>query len=269
MGAGFLQILGRLVTRGRLASPPSVWGKLPSQGDFVHHRCPLAERQAWQNWVDSIWPQRPPARPSGASRSRLEATQWISLDTVSPAQRLHEVPIAFVMPPMSLPSASAHYLQGVMLPSKDKVGRACPLIIYQKNSPAWMHRAWHPHAEINGQNLLFWWARLAWQATRMDVNLSQWFSQLDAVWAMHEPGVKQWLGAGARVPDGQALHKLLGPLDPEDPGAHMRGVRHLPWTDWPERILRESEPVPAFWTQDAEGRYVQAASSLAQLWRQA
>lgn len=269
MAFGIWHLMGRWLGRRSLATAPSVWGKLPSQGEFVHHRCPVAEQQAWRHWTDTFWPQRTATQPSGAARARPDASTWVRLEAVPPSQRLHEVPIAFVLPPGALPFAPTQYLQGVMLPSKDKVGRACPLIIYQKASPAWMRRTWHRNTEANGQNLLFWWSRLAWQALRQDVALPEWFARLDAVWALHEPGMAQWFGAAARVVHAPPLHTLLGPLEPEDPAIHMRGVYHLPWADWPERSLRSTLPLSAFWTQDAQGGYVQAASSLAKLWRQA
>jgi type VI secretion system protein ImpM len=259
-------MLGHWLARKSLATPPSVWGKLPSQGDFVHHRAGMVERQAWQAWVEAngAWPE--PVRPARKEPGR---TDWLSLDVARPERRLHQVPIAFVMPPGSLPFAPTQHVQGVMLPSADKVGRACPFIIYQKVSPLWLRMAWQNDAPSHGMTLMYWWARLAWQAVGGDLSLADWLQRLDALWAMHEPGIGQWLGANPPSPDEAQVRQVLGADRVDDPAIELRGVYHLPWADWPERVLRPRQPVAAFWTQDAQGGYVQAATSLQQLWGRA
>ena len=258
-----LHTLGHWLTRKSLASPPSVWGKLPSQGDFVHHRAGMAERQAWQAWVEANGSWREPVRPA---RKAQERTDWVSLDAARPQRRLHQVPIAFLMPPGGLPFAPSQHVQGVMLPSADKVGRACPFIIYQKVSPLWVRMAWHNDVPNDGHTLLYWWARLAWQAMGGDLSLAEWLQRLDALWAMYEPGIAQWLGATPARPEQAQVRQVLGPDRLDDPAIELRGVYHLPWADWPERVLRQRQPIAGFWTQDVQGGYVQAATSLQQLW---
>lgn len=269
MGTGFLHQLGQRLTHRSLASWPAVWGKVPSQGDFVHHRATLPERQAWQDWVETIWSQRPQPMPAVRTKAQPAAADWHSLDVVRPARRLAEVPIAFVLPPGSLAFAPSHHVQGVMVPSTDKVGRACPFIIYQSVSAAWIQRQWPADMQADGKTQLFWWARLAWQAVHGDLLLRDWLEHLDALWALQAPGLAQWMGAGPNPTDRSEIAQLLGGDRPDDPAFNLRGVYHLPWADWPARALRMDQPEAAFWTQDAQGGYVQAGTNLLQLWGRA
>ena len=116
--------------------------------------------------------------------------------------------------------------------------------------------------------MLFWWSRLVLRAVQGDA-LPQWLQRLDAMWAAQAPGWAQWLGAPPHQVDGARLQGLLAPLEIDVPTPGWRGVSHLPWADWPERCLRAQRPQAAFWTQDAEGGYLQAGESLLQLWGRA
>lgn len=260
-----LQRLGRALTGRSLVSEPAVWGKLPAYGDFVHHRCPAAERDAWHAWVDVVWASRPQAPRDKPLRSQAG---WIELEAPRPERRWQDMPVAFVLPPGALPFAPMHHVQGVLVPSFDKVGRSCPFIIYQQVSRAWMKRQWADAHAQDGQDMLFWWSRLVLRAVQGDA-LPEWLARLDAMWACHAPGWAQWLGASPGRADSQRMQDFLAPLHKPDPAEVLRGVYHLPWADWPARCLRERQPTAAFWTQDAQGGYVQAGESLQQLWGRA
>lgn len=264
--SGLFQLLGRSLASKTLAGAPSVWGKLPGQGDFFHHRADMSHRQDWQQWVEAVWSLCPAPAPVDKLRRRAGAVDWMQLEAVKPVRRLHQVPIAFVLPPGTLPFSPSQFVQGVMVPSHDKVGRACPLIVYQRVSPVWMQRLWQPEIPTDGLTQLFWWARLAWQAVQPDVQLAPWLQRLDAMWALQAPALAQWLGGPASVVSVPSMQAIVGPDRLGDPAYDLRGVYHLPWADWPERCLRRHQPVAAFWTQDGQGGYVQAAPDLAELW---
>lgn len=252
------------LTQRSLATPPSVWGKLPTQGDFVHLRASLAEQRAWHQWVQSVWSPCLGRRQQTKSPDR----NWLNLD-VQRTSYPPELPIAFVMPAGHLPTRPNWMVQGVLMPSHDKVGRPCPLVIYQLAHPKWAARLWSQDAAVGAQHLLYWWARLASVAVRAPLPWSTWAQHVDEVWAAHEPGFAQLLGGRAPPKaDTESLEKLLGPVSADDPAGNLCGVEHLPWPDWPHRTLRQTQPVAAFWTQDLRGGYVHAASSLNQLWRQ-
>ncbi len=226
-----------------LATAPAVWGKLSEHGDFVHHRCSPAERRAWAEWVQSAW--LTPAR-------------------VEPRHRL---PVAFVLPVNTLPFAPHHLVQGVLIASRDRVGRTCPLVIFQRVSPDWFRRLWVDPQPAGTQGLLFWCARLAVQAVQGQRTWADLRHALDALWPAHAPGWLERLGRAPRSLPPAVLQALLGSPGAQDPAAGFQGVEHLPWTDWPERLLRQPDSRPAFWSQDLQGRWVHAADSLAQLWR--
>ena len=263
----FWQALAEPLAHRMLARAPAVWGKLSTQGDFVHHRADVAERQAWQDWVESVWSLC--ARPAPSDlRSRRQARGWISLDAPQRQARVQQLPIAFVMPAGMVAMQPGWMVQGVAVPSCDKVGRSCPFIIYQHVRPAWAARLWHQPPQAHGQTLLFWWARLAWLAVQGHRAWPQWLDLLDAVWAVHRPGLAQCCGAPPHGVPEAAMQALLGPMPEDDPAHAVHGVYHLPWADWPQRSVRHQQPMAAFWTQDAQGGYVHAGSHLMHLWGQ-
>lgn len=265
MHTSLWQALVRPLASRCLVSAPAVWGKLPTQGDFVHHRADVRERQTWQHWVESVWslcvrPEVPVSRVHNDTRG------WISLDATRKPARAQQLPIAFVMPIGTMDLKPGWMVQGVVVPSSDKVGRSCPFIIYQHVRPAWVARLWSQPSTANGQTLLYWWARLAWLAVQGHMPWPQWLSLLDAVWKMYQPGLMQCLGAQPHVVAAASVQGLIGPMPEDDPAWGVHGVYHLPWADWPERTVRAEQPQPAFWTQDAQGGYVHAGSHLMQLW---
>lgn len=272
--------LYRTLTQRTLARPPSVWGKLPAYGDYVHHNVSLSAQEAWHEWVQAYWHRRPITRSAGSARGGAGADGWMHVTQAPAKADLSDVPVAFVLPPGHLPHMGDVFVQGVMVPSEDKVGRACPLIIYQTVHRLWMQRTWSspwgpdPHAPVrqdrsHGRHLLYWWARLAAHARQHPGLFPALVTAVEQVWLLHEPGWRDLLGAQERPASSAALEVLVqqfGASAGQDAAGALRGVSHLPWADWPERTLRVIEPLAAFWMQDAEGGYVQASDKLLQLW---
>lgn len=272
--------LCRTLTQRTLAQPPSVWGKLPAYGDYVHHNVSLSAQEAWHEWVQSYWHRRPVSRSAVAARGGTGADGWMHVTQAPARPDLSDVPVAFVLPPGHLPHMDDVFVQGVMVPSEDKVGRACPLIIYQTVHRLWMQRTWASpwgparHAPVHqdrsqGRHLLYWWARLAAHARQHPGLFPALVTAVEQVWLLHEPGWRNLVGAQARPASSAALEVLVqqfGASAGQDAAGALRGVSHLPWADWPERTLRVTEPLAAFWMQDAEGGYVQASDKLLQLW---
>lgn len=254
-----------------MVSAPAVWGKLPEQGDFVHYRSSMTERQAWQDWAQTLLEPAPlqhmPRKRRLGQTAASAASGWMHLEPQPGAQSPGALPVAFVLPPGNMPFAPQHCVQGVVLASQDRVGRACPLVIYQCASPAWMQRLWAEGAAMGGQDLLFWWARMAVSIVHGHTPWNAWVSLFDQVWQAHAPGWRQqWLGGmpGKVAPD--KMHALLGPLQPDDPADYCTGVDHLPWVNWPQQLWQGPKSQAAYWTQDSAGRYAQASRHLTEIW---
>jgi len=267
MAKGPIHVLGRTLARRYWATAPSVWGKLPAQGDFVHHRATAEERQVWMSWVELVWSKCEQQTQEKPSRDTAGEQRWVRIDPVAAKMDLRQVPVAFVLPPGYMPFAPRQYVQGVMVASQDKVGRPCPFVVYQRVSPKWMQKQWLRDPDADGQTLLFWWARLVSQMVQGERSLADWLQRLDALWEMYEPGLPQWLGAPPCEPERAAARSVVGETCAGDPAHHLRGVYHLPWVDWPHRVLRHKQPQAAFWIQDGQGGYVQAGPYLNHLWK--
>lgn len=263
-------LLSEHISRRWLATPLAIWGKLPSHGDFLRHRTGSAQAQDWQDWVSRVWSQRPAPAPMRPRNSRRGEPGWVALEPRQSLTALTDVPVAFVMPPGSLPGAPRHCVQGVLLASEDQVGRPCPLVIYQLVSPGWLRRSWTAKASQGENNMLYWLARIAARTHGAERSWEDLTHAVDSVWALHRPGWTHWLGAGAPVPSRQQLGSVLRQYC-EDEGADvargLRGVQHMPWAHWPAQILRADAPVQAFWQQDLSGGYVNASDNLPALWR--
>lgn len=228
-------------------TPPAIWGKLPGHADFVRSGVRHGESEAWMLWLAEQ------SRNAGA-----DATA-----------RAVAVPVAFVLPPGTLAFARRRFVLGIIAPSIDKVGRHCPLLVYQQAHARWAQG--HFEAQLRQPlDWQFWLARAVARHTR-----AHGAAELQAL----EQTVKALWRAQGRETDtpsggGEALHRQrmqsvldrrAGPAPGNDPAAHLHGVRYLPWPDWPLR-LQGARPESAFWQQDAEGRFIGAANRLQKLW---
>lgn len=275
-----LKALCRALTQRTLVQPPSVWGKLPAYGDFVHHNVSASAQDAWHDWVQTYWHRRPVHRNNGAAKSTVSSSGWMEVSQMPVRADLSRVPVAFVLPPGHLPQMGDAFVQGVMVPSEDKVARPCPLIIYQTVQRSWMQRTWAPpltaasdtgawQGHVQGRHVLYWWARLAARLQHPTGLFPAVVDAVEQVWALHEPGWAEWLGRAPMPAAQEALVSLVqqfGASGGQDAADTLRGVYHLPWADWPERTLRSEKPHAAFWLQDGDGGYVNASDNVLQLW---
>lgn len=253
-----------------LPAPLAIWGKLPSHGDFLRHRCTAEQARGWQCWVGSVWSQRPATaqatRPRRAVRSE---PGWLTLEPRKVVADLGAVPVAFVMQPGALPFAPAHCVQGVMLASVDQVGRPCPLIIFQTLAPTWLRRSWAPQGAPSQPDMLYWLARIAARAHAAQRDWETLVAAIDAVWQAHAPGWRHVLGAALPAPERAQLDAVLQrycALEAADAAFGLQGVQRMPWAHWPAHILRQQQPLAAFWQQDVRGGYINAAENLPALW---
>jgi len=256
----------------RLAAPLSIWGKLPSHGDFLRHGVTPAQAQDWQAWVARVWHFRHHTDSSQHARAlRKPKVGWLQLEAQTRGSvDLGAVPVAFVMLPGALPFAPRHYLQGVILDSEDSVGRACPIVIYQQVARGWMERLLTEQLASPEKNLLYWLSRVAARTHAAQADWTDLTRAVDELWQLHCPGWQQWLSLAPPRANLHACAQVLQrycPSDSMDAAMGLSGVRSLPWRNWPERVLRPQRPVSAYWQQDIAGGYVNASESLLTLWK--
>lgn len=233
-----------------LISPPAIWGKLPGHADFVRSGVRHGESEAWQSWLAEHAIVAPAAQDMAAS-----------------------LPAAFVLPPGTLICAPRRFVLGVIVLSADRAGRSHALLVYQQAHPRWVRRHFQGQA-AQPRDWLFWLARavgrhLGAQAPGEIHTLAR---SVHALWRLHAPDWRQ-LGhaAAAEPPDAKharalaLLNRYAGPASADHAAQSLDGVRHLPWTDWPERLSGACAQ-SAFWQQDAAGGFVNAATRLADLW---
>lgn len=166
--------------RDSAVSGPTLWGKVPSRGDFIRHNVKHAQGEALQAWIGAqlhaanpvVAAPAPPLKPEVAKRKRGEDAKWSRLtpvDLVDPravmpkarvptAQASQQkivspkaghagLPWCFVLPPGSLPFAANEHVIGVWMASFDKIGRVYPLVMLQTASPRWIKQYFQNHAQ--------------------------------------------------------------------------------------------------------------------------
>lgn len=243
---------------GGAPQPLSIWGKLPTHADYLHHKACAEIARDWQAWLSRFSP--PP------QRSRIAG--WTRLEPAPPDPR--SVPVGFVLPPGTLAFAGPRYVAGVMAGSFDSVGRAHPLLVWRCVDAQWLDAQavpglpwWHAQAQLlerlsllasaleeEGQH-----AELAWDWSR----LCDLAAQLDAAPPVDAHELQSWLVR--RLPPSQETPPPLMLLS-----HRLHGVRHMPWAQWPEGKHAAARHA-AFWQQDGEGGIVAAASTLAGIFR--
>lgn len=238
----------------RLVTPPAIWGKLPSHADFVRSGMRHGESEGWQPWL--------------AQQSRTAGADATA--------RAVAVPVAFALPPGTLAFARRRFVLGVIAPSMDRVGRYHPLLVYHLAHPGWVAR--HFEAQLRQpRDWQFWLARAVARHTCANgaADIQALERTVQALWRLQAPQRTAPRRGGSDDAEGPAeqrcrqaqalLDQVGGPAPANDPAAQLHGVRHLPWADWPQRLLR-TRAESAFWQQDAAGRFVNAANRLQNMW---
>ncbi|MDQ0015744.1 type VI secretion system protein ImpM [Variovorax boronicumulans] len=234
-------MLSRLIAPWR-TSPPAIWGRLPGYTDIVCSGVRHGEGQAWTQWF---------------------AAHGLDADIEATA-RATSVPVAFALPPGTLPFARRRFVLGVIALSVDRDGRPRPLVIYQQQLPRQAMR--HFEAQLRQPlDWQFWLARaVARQACMGLADIQALKATLHALRAESRELEKNF--SVQRVRWMQALlDQRTGPAPRNDPAAELHGVRYLPWADWPHR-LQGVRAESAFWQQDVNGRFIGAANKLIRLW---
>ena len=240
--------LQRWITGRRVLTPPAIWGKLPGHADFVQHRVQRGEGAAWRAWLER----------EGAFQE---------------AGRAARIPIAFVLPPAALPLGTRAYVMGAVRASHDRIGRPCPVLVYQFAHPRWVHAYLGAlsRAQRSQMDWLFLLTRLlagADSAQTVPGRVEALSSAIDTQWQAHAPDMRCALVAAHAQSHAlrmaEAANGEQRPALP-DPAADLQGVRFLPWSDWPRSLLKPPYRA-AFWQQDANGGFIDAAEQLGPLW---
>lgn len=196
-----------------MITAPSMFGKLPGQRDFVRHRAPLGQVQAWRNCFDGRDDALPVREPSHAAKASVR--QWLHLTPPSlsgPFRLRPGEPCQFVLRPDGLQFPDGRgYLVGVIAASHDQVGRRYPLVVWQSASARWAGHVLAAPAQ--------WLAELAklMHDHAREADRTCLAAAVDALWARHRPGWRDRLrlslapGAMHRcLPAGVLRHGSLG-----------------------------------------------------------
>jgi type VI secretion system protein ImpM len=288
-----------MIANKYLMSKPAIWGKLPTHADYISHGVQAGQTQAWQLWLEAHAPgyvvSRLDRERQGVQADALGYRRWSNLDVPAIKAREPNIPVAFMLPPGTLAFSAARYVVGVILPSHDAIGRSHPVIAYSLANHDWLDNYWNQLLH-EAQDWQFWLGRWMAQvqesanavppeqeddARRAASVPAMLFQGLDSLWQLHSP---HWLNLFTNLstrPSAQenanimALTRQAFGFDPQEPLSQtfspepseqpaLHGVSHMPWADWPARILDRRRKACAFWQQDNEGRYIGAAETLSQ-----
>ena len=249
---------------------PACWGKLPAHADYIGYGVKADQAHIWQNWIK----HRMDAIPAiTADIGQKSDKKWVTLQPAT--NNLRYIACAFILPPGALSFAPQRYVVGTMMPSSDRIGRAHVFLVYQQVQPQWIQHYWGTSS--SPQDWLFWLARMITELVMQQMSddtvsktnkINTVIRYIKKLWALHTPGWKQVIGMPVHRPSNKASEHIIQGIGEYSVIGSLRGVRYLPWADWPNRILR-SQPVSAFWQQDHAGKYVNAAETLEELWEKA
>jgi type VI secretion system protein ImpM len=120
-------------------SAPSIFGKLPRYGDFIRHNASLAQVDVWRSWFEQAGAKW--LANGGAGHAVLDGRSSrcalpVNLEEGPVLRRAQ--PCYFVLKGSRLGfPAAGDYMIGVMVASRDRVGRRYPLVIWQSTSAHW------------------------------------------------------------------------------------------------------------------------------------
>lgn len=259
-------------------SEPSLWGKLPSFGDFVHQSAQAQDMDAWQSWF-AHYPINDLSKYDialqGKTATRHTSTGWLYLHMPQRDGIERTQPWCFALPQGALGAAPHipidHVIVGVFANSCDKVGRLHPIVIWQAVAP-------HLSDHLAGpKNWLYWLSHLLQVhtppfSTPQEPNKTTPLSMVLAqMWDVARDSMSNAPFGLLRKPLPQMeLAQLLEQSIPTGTslvGAHSEsahGVKQLPWKLWQELQLKPKKKPsdqPAhgyFWQQAHNGEYINA-----------
>jgi type VI secretion system protein ImpM len=253
-----------------MISTPTLWGKYPSHADYVGIRVKGEESHAWHAWcTQNLYP----ADQSKLTHPHLNHQQFLDSEH---QKNLQQIPVSFVLPPKTMSFCPKYYLIGVMVWSKDRIGRNHPLIVYQQASKSWIQQQWIKKDSLHiRKDWLFWLSRLVHECTKHmyisdntheEHRPEKLLSFIDLLWKHFEPGWKQSLGFPLPSPTEHVCQEILHRFRAShEKTFSLRGVPFLPWVDWPQSLMRENIDA-FFWQQDDQGLYLGASHSLTDIW---
>lgn len=222
------------------ASPPALWGKLPSHGDFVRYNLRFHWDEAIKEWI------------------RHTFTPLAHHHHTQPSLMGHAgMPWCFILPPGHLKCEQEEYIIGVWIASSDKLGRQYPFIMMQTVSASWI-QSYIAHHELMPRDWLFRASRSIARAVYMLPHqpesdpIHALIQELENTWQYYQPRWTQLMQRSA-APSAQADAMPLPDMHPDDFAAHLTGVRHMPQRTLLQDIL--THPRALFWQQDLDGRY--------------
>ncbi len=248
-------------------SAPSLWGKLPCFGDFVHQSVQAQDMASWQKWFTRC----PIDELSSHDLALLEEQHqsqrspgWMHLSIPQRLRNSHPQPWCFVLPPGMVDEAphlpNHKTVVGVFANSCDQVGRLHPVVIWQSVQA-------NLRDELKAsKNWLFWLSQLLQshtppfstpQAPNKVASLS---IQISQMWACAHPSFSRGpFGLFHKDLPQTALAQIVEqglPAGTSLIDAHsesMRGVGQLPWS------LESTLPSHGyFWQQAPNGEYISA-----------
>lgn len=247
----------KLFTRFRPAriSYPAIFGKLPCHGDYIRWHVSAEEEKDWLDWLNRQTWLGDGFTPAPNNKNQQNKKGWLDLTpefTVQP--NVHDLPWCFVLQPGVLPFSGSQWVVGVITASRDSVGRAWPLVSYQR-----VHRQWLVQHLEESQGWLFWQSRLVHYHVALPEPVSagerQLTEQLTLLWSIHRP---HWW---SRMTPQELIRKTQSQalLNNQIQDMGLSGVAQMPWGEWPQRVwLTESTGLGWFWQQDSRGAYLDA-----------
>lgn len=220
-----------------MISPPACYGKLPALGDYFQYNASQEEVSVWWNRF-----------------FKLQGHGW---NTVGPSP----VPWCFVLPPDIFSWSGTRHVVGSIVLSEDRIGRRYPFVVWQKASTKALRLSALFGAGL-ATNWLFWVSRLVAvhvlprRSGGATPSVQDFERQLLGLWDMYKPDWRVRLGIMPAPPENKIVAKWVEKLPP----CELEGVHHMPWADWPERLLNPKAPC-CFWQQDHHGKYLRVVEN--------
>lgn len=246
---------------------PSLWGKLPCFGDFVHQSVQAQDMDAWQTWFAKHPIDELATYDSAVLLHKPQTQQapgWLHLNIEQRTNKAPAQPWCFVIPAGVL-QTSPHLpvnqaVVGVFANSCDQVGRLHPVVIWQSVQTDLCNVLDQP------KNWLFWLAQLLQShtppfSTPNTPNKTSTLSmQLTQMWACAQPSMSHPpLGLFHKELPSLSLAKIVEQGFASGTslvGAHSEsahGVSQLPWA-----LGSELSSHGYFWQQAPNGEYINA-----------